>query len=168
MTTPPKPFLAADYELQGGLTLGLMTPDEAKAAGAISASIEPWRGYALPQADVTAFLATTDADAPRFAVRSNGSFAGALVVRRNWFCGPYVQMLMIVPHCQGRGFGSALLRWVETEARLGSSRNLWIAVTSTNAVARKLYERTGFTLAAELDGLVADGKTELLLRKRLT
>lgn len=168
MTGGPAPFLAARNDLPGALTLTTMTADEARTAGAICAAIDPWLGYPFPEAQLQAFFANTEPDAPRFTLRMKEDFAGALVVRRNWLRGPYVHMLMIAPTHQGRGLGTTLLHWVEAQARSGGDRNLWIAVTSTNVAARRCYERFGFTLSAELDALVRDDKTELLLRKRLT
>ncbi len=167
LSEAPKPFLAERYDLAGGLSLSLMTPDEAETAGAICAGMDPWLSYPFSAAELAAFFARTEPDAPRFTLGTTGDFAGALTVRRNWLRGPYVHMLMIAPRYQGRGLGTALLGWVEAQARLGGDRNLWIAVTSTNSSGRKLYERFGFTVTAELDGLVRDGKTELLMRKRL-
>ena len=163
----PKPFLAERYDLPGGVSLGLMTPEEAETAGTICAGIEPWASYPFPADLLVAFFAKTEAAAPRFTLRSGGQFAGALALRLNWMRGPYVHMLMIAPAFQGRGLGTAVLQWVEQQARLGGERNMWILVTSTNTAARKLYERFGFSFTAELDGLVTDAKSEILLRRRL-
>ena len=72
-----------------------------------------------------------------------------------------------MPAWQGRGLGSALLLWLEREARAAGERNIWVAVSEINAAAIRLYERHGFKQAAKLDDLVYDGRAEILMRKRL-
>ena len=170
----PRPFGAALYDLGCGLRLSTMTADEGRAMGAACAAMEPWHSYPFSADQLSAFFVASEAEAPRYTVRMVASeptasepIVGTLVVRRNWFRGPYVHMLALLPPWQGRGLGSALLAWVEAQARAGGERNLWIAVTDSNLGARRLYERHGFAAVATLDDLVADHRTELLLRKRL-
>ncbi len=168
------PFAAERYDLGDGLGVARMTGDEGRAMGAACAAMEPWLSYPFSDAQLSAFFTTCEPDAPRFAVRSaspaalaGAVLAGALVVRRNWFRGPYIHMLVVLPPWQGRGLGARLLGWAEAEARAGGDRNLWIAVTETNLGARRLYERFGFAAVATLDGLVTDHRSEVLMRKRL-
>lgn len=170
MTTSPAglPFMASRYELRDGLALTPMTQSEAGAAGELCGAIEPWLSYPFSAAELTRFFAAIEPHAPRFTLSNSGVFAGALVVRRDWFRGPYVHMLVVAPPFQGQGFGAAMLEFVEREARRNNDRNMWIAVTDSNTGAAALYRRFGFTEIARLDGLVRDGKTEILMRKRLT
>jgi len=56
---------------------------------------------------------------------------------------------------------------MEREARAAGERNLWVAVSEINTDAQRLYERHGFIQAARLDDLACDGRTEILMRKRL-
>lgn len=161
------PFRATTYALSGGLTLTVMTPEEAAAFGDICAAIDPWLSYPFTSDQLTAFFTVEDPTAPRFTARLSGELAGALAIRRDWLRGPYIHMLAVAPKFQGGGAGSALLSWVEAQSRAAGDRNLWIAVTDTNTGAQRLYARHGFVETARLDGLVLDGRTEFLMRKRL-
>ncbi len=163
----PAPFAAETYAIAAGVTLARMTHEEALAAGALCARIEPWLSYPFTEAELTAFFVEHEPQAPRFALRIGDRFAGALVVRLNWMRGPYVHMLVVAPEHQGKGLGRAVLGCVEGEALRTAARNLWIAATDTNTGARRLYQRFGFTEVASLDGLVRDGRTEILMRKKL-
>ncbi len=53
------------------------------------------------------------------------------------------------------------------QARAAGDRNLWVCASDFNAAGIMFYERHGFSRVADLDGLVRDGRTEVLLRKRL-
>lgn len=160
-------FAKERYDIDDGLALSLMTTQQAKEAGLMCAAMEPWLSYPFEASELTRFFAAQRPHAPRFAVTLADTFAGALVVQRDWLRGPYVHMLAISVQFQKRGLGSALLRFVENEARSTGDRNIFIAVTETNVRAAALYRHFGFAEVARLDGLVREGKTEILMRKRL-
>jgi ribosomal protein S18 acetylase RimI-like enzyme len=104
---------------------------------------------------------------PRKDLRREGEIAGGIGLRLNWLRGPYIQFLAVLPRFQCQGLGSAVIAWVEAQARTGDERNLWIAASEINTHARQLYERLGFREIAKLDDLVCDARAELLYRKRL-
>jgi ribosomal protein S18 acetylase RimI-like enzyme len=161
------PFRAEAYDL-GVVQLTLVSPDDAVALGTMVARMEPWRSYpGITPDTLTAFLAEVEPGAPRFAIRHDGEIGGTITIRTNWFRGPYIHLLALTPALQGRGIGSALIAFVVAQARASNQRNLWVAATETNTGAVRFYERHGFVRTAAIDGLVADGITELLLRKRL-
>ena len=64
--------------------------------------------------------------------------------------------MYVRPRARGRGVGDALvatvLDWAST--RNAATVHLW--VTETNAAARALYERCGFTLTGERQQLPSD------------
>ena len=165
------PFTAVCYEI--GVSRGAplvaepMTEDEAGPLAQAVAKLEPWRTYAYPANKLAAFLARPEPGAPRFILRQDGEIAGGIGLRLNWMRGPYIQFLAILPLFQCQGLGSAVIAWVEAQARLGGERNLWIAVSEINEHARRLYERLGFREIAKLDDLVCDGRAEILYRKRV-
>ena len=72
-----------------------------------------------------------------------------------------------MPRFQRRGLGRTVLDWIEGEVRAIKERNLWVAASEINSDALRFYERHGFAQTARLDDLVYDGRTEILLRKRL-
>lgn len=92
---------------------------------------------------------------------------GALGLRLDWLRGPYVQFLAVLPANQTRGIGALILAWVERQALARAERNLWVAASDFNTGALRFYERHGFSRVADLDGLVREGRKEILLRKRI-
>jgi GNAT superfamily N-acetyltransferase len=160
-------FDSPAYDLAPDVRLAPATGADAVTLGAAIAAMEPWASYPIAAETLTAFLAEVEPGAPRLAVHAGGVLAGVIAVRTNWLRGPYVQLLALLPAAHGRGLGTRLLAFVEAEARTAGERNLWIAATATNAGALRLYARCGFVATATLPGLVRDGHSEILLRKRL-
>lgn len=59
----------------------------------------------------------------------------------------FIHEIQLLPECQGRGIGTALLEAIVEQAR---ARNIpaELAVVEANERARRLYERLGFTVVA--------------------
>jgi len=171
--TAAAPFTAGRYELAAAsasapsLVAEPLPPEAAEQLGTAFAAIDPWARYPYPAAALAGYFAAQEPGAPRFALRCGGELAGCVGVRLNWLRGPYLQFLGILPDFQRRGLGALALAWVEAEARRGAERNLWVAATDFNEGALRFYERHGFMRVAPLPDLVRDGRTEILLRKRL-
>jgi diamine N-acetyltransferase len=149
------------------ISLSPISSDEAQTLGEAFAAIDPWARYPYPASALQTYFAAHEPGAPRYAIRCGESIAGAVGLRFNWLRGPYVQFLGLLPSQQSRGTGTRVLQWLETDARKHSARNLWVAASDFNTDAVKFYERSGFQRVAALDDLVRDGRTELLLRKKL-
>ncbi len=147
--------------------LAPMTPDAAESLGAAFSQIDPWVRYPLSDAGLGAHLGALEASAPRYVLRLGETPCGAVCLRLNWFSGPYVQFLGIVPEYQGRSLGSCVLTWLEAAASAQGVRNLWVAASDFNTGAIRLYERHGFVRVALVDNLVCDGRDEVLMRKKL-
>lgn len=131
-------------------------------------TMEPWRRYDSYTAEgLAGYLGNVEPHAPRFLIRENDDVVGAFGVRRGWLRGPYLQFLAVLPEGQRRGIGSAVLDWLEAEARASGERNLLVLTSAFNVPALAFYERHGFTRVGPLPDLVADGITEILLHKRL-
>jgi len=169
----PAPFASERYELAvpGGcaeaLVVASLPEREANRLGEAFAAIDPWAAYAYPATSLAAFFASQEPGAPRFLFTLGSEIAGAVGLRLGWLRGPYIQFLGLLPKFQRRGLGSMVLAWVEHEARSAGNRNLWVAASQINGDALRFYERHGFAQVAKLDDLVYDGRTEILLRKRL-
>jgi ribosomal protein S18 acetylase RimI-like enzyme len=132
------------------------------------ASIDPWARYAYTPAALASFLAAEEADAPRYAIAVDRAIAGAVSIRKNWLRGPYLQFLGILPPFQNQGIGHSVLNWFENQACAANAQNLWVAASEFNTRALSFYEKHGYGRVAILADLVAEGSSEILLRKRLS
>jgi diamine N-acetyltransferase len=150
-----------------GITLEPISGDAAAALATAFADIDPWRRYPYPAGQIETYLTTLEAGAPRFVIRLGTDIAGAVGIREMWLRGPYLQFLGVLPLYQRHGLGRVILAWFESTARRDDSRNLWVATSDFNTEAIRFYERFGFKRVVQLDDLVRDGKTEILLRKKL-
>ena len=149
------------------LTACPLDPAQAEALGAIFAAMDPWASYPYRAAGIARYLAGGTADAPVFAIMTDGHVAGVIGLRADWLLGPYIQFLAVKTEYHGEGIGGRAMEWVEGEARRVSARNLWVAASDFNAGALRFYQRHGFCRVADLPTLVRDDRTEVLLRKRL-
>lgn len=163
-------FAAENYELAvagARLSLGPLPPSDAAALGQAFAAMDPWASYAYPADAIASYLAGTEIDGLRFLLRVDGEVAGALGLQTVWLRGPYIRFLAILPTFQGRGLGTAILMWIEDEARKAEQRNLWVVASQINTGAIRFYEHHGFKQAAQFDGLAYDDRIEILMRKQL-
>ncbi|MBS0233605.1 MAG: GNAT family N-acetyltransferase [Proteobacteria bacterium] len=151
----------------GTVSFRPMTAESAEHLGEALAVIDPWAHYDYTPEMLSEFLSAKEEDAPRFEIVSDEALAGAISVRRTWLRGPYLQFLAILPAFQKCGIGGAALSWFEARARHDKARNIWVVASDFNRDALAFYERFGFVQVANLDGLVAEGVGEILLRKRL-
>ena len=160
-----RPYAAAGYKL-GCATLRAITGADADVLGPALAAIDPWRKANYPATALTGYLTRLDPAASRFAIEADGALAGVVAVREPWLRGPYLELLGLLPHAQGRGIGAAVLDWFEAEAPAGAS-SLWVLCSDFNTGALAFYERHGFHKVTPLEGLVGADLTEILMRKRL-
>jgi diamine N-acetyltransferase len=156
---------AAAYDL-GPVTLRAVTAADAALLGPGLAAIDPWRRANYPHAALTGYLTRLDPAANRFAIDADGALAGVISVREPWLRGPYLELLGLLPPAQGRGIGAAVMGWFEEQAP-GSASSLWVLCSDFNAGALAFYERHGFRRVTALEGLVGEGFTEILLRRKL-
>lgn len=72
-----------------------------------------------------------------------------------------LRMLVVAPHAQGRGVGTALLQACIDQARLDGKRQVTLHTTTFMPTAQRIYERAGFRRAPATD-LVVEGDLCLL------
>ncbi|WP_326642563.1 GNAT family N-acetyltransferase [Streptosporangium sp. NBC_01755] len=74
-----------------------------------------------------------------------GKAVGRGVVQGEWFG---IYSMAVVPHARRRGHGRKVLCALLTHAREQGTPRAYLVVVESNTVARTLYERHGFTVAA--------------------
>lgn len=168
MTRPP--FAAVEHSLGGRLTLGPLCEADASSIAAMLAAQEPWRSLGYREGGLARYLLRDDPGLHRFAVHTGEpparqTPAGVVCIRHPWLRGPYIELIGFAPGARGQGAGGAILAWIE--AQTPDAANLWAFVSEGNAAARRFYAATGFAEVAPVADLVAPGRCEILLRKRL-
>ena len=144
-----------------------LTTDQTPLLGQEMAQIDPWLRLGFPAEVLTSYLNRPDPSLQRTVLMVQGQMVGALAIRSPWLRGPYLELLVIFPEHQGKGYGAKALNWAFQRAETGNSHNFWACVSAFNQAARDFYTRMGFTETTELTDLVAHGESEILLRKIL-
>jgi len=90
--------------------------------------------------------------------------AGFVIIQTCGTFSGYIQTICVDNVHRGKGLGRKLLQFCEDRI-LKFSPNVFICVSSFNKGALKLYLDFGFKLIGEMENLVRDGYSELLLRK---
>jgi ribosomal protein S18 acetylase RimI-like enzyme len=77
--------------------------------------------------------------------------------------------IAVDPSAQGKGYGQALTRHAEDEARARGGRMMLIETASQDAYAAtvRFYERAGYTLVSRIPGFYKPGDDKLTFAKEL-
>ena len=157
-------FLASTIDLSR-VRLVRLDPASCVSLAQEIVAIPPWSLMRYPADAMARFLASSANGAYRYLVEGDGEPAGAVSVRHPWLKGPYLELLALLPPWQSQGIGAEILAWFEQEGLSADARNLWVCASSFNERALRFYQRQGFRQAASLPDLLADGYSEILLRK---
>ncbi|MGD9784531.1 MAG: GNAT family N-acetyltransferase [Hyphomicrobiaceae bacterium] len=139
----------------------------AQALGETLAAIDPWARYRFTPDRLAHAVGRNAPGAVRLLLRADEALAGVAVLKPGWMFGTYLNLLAVLPTHQGRGIGHAFLDWLEAEGRARGERNQFVVSSAFNERALALYESHGFCRIADMPGLISDGETEVLLRRRL-
>jgi GNAT superfamily N-acetyltransferase len=155
------PFAAVPHDL-GTCRLEPLTPAIAATVAARLPEMDPWRRLGYHAAALARYLTQESPSLTRWALCDGDAPAGVVAVRFPWLRGPYLELLAVFPEAQGRGFGAAVLGWLQSVA--AHEGNLWVMVSAFNEDARHFYRRHGFAEIGVVPDLVRAGHDELLLR----
>lgn len=81
----------------------------------------------------------------------DGAVVGSVAVRPKEGRTCELKRLYLAPSARGRGLGQVLYVHAETFARAAGYDRIWLDSSRRFVAARKLYERNGFVLVAELE-----------------
>jgi ribosomal-protein-alanine N-acetyltransferase len=99
-----------------------------------------------------------------------GEHSGAIVGYAGLDCGGEVADVMTVavsPSAQGQGLGSALMRWLVSQARRAGAEHLMLEVRADNAVAQRLYSAAGFSQLSVRRKYYQPGDVDALIMRML-
>jgi ribosomal protein S18 acetylase RimI-like enzyme len=140
----------------------MSSESEAKAAARMMAATEPWTslgfGYeaCLPR--------TSDPEKEHLGAFFDGELVGFLILdMRGPFAG-YIQTVCVDAPRRSHGLGTALISVAEKRVARDSP-NVFLCVSTTNDRARRLYEELGYVRIGEIPDYLAQGHTEILMRK---
>ena len=142
----------------------LASRDEIERCARLMASSEPWMTLGR---DVEASRRVLSNPAlERYVVRSDGAFAGFLVLDLQGSFVGYLKTVCVAPEFRNRGIGTTLVHFAEDRI-FRDHPNVFMLVSSFNRNARRLYERLGYEVVGELKDFVVKGHSEILLRKTI-
>jgi [ribosomal protein S18]-alanine N-acetyltransferase len=140
----------------------ISSPDEEQACARMMAGTEPW--ISLGFGYEACLLRTSDPEKERLGAFIDGQLAGFLILdMRGPFAG-YIQTVCVDEPRRSHGIGTALISVAEKRAHRDSP-NVFLCVSTTNERARKLYETLGYERIGEIPNYLAQGHTEVLMRK---
>ena len=156
------PFFAVRIDLQGARLVALAPALAARLAEAIVA-IPPWSAMDYPADAMARFLAASGDGASRYLIEVDGVEAGAVSVRHPWLKGPYLELLALLPPFQRHGIGAGMFPGSSRRGERSARAISGFAPQLQRARLALLIRSHGFSQAAALPGLVADGYEEILL-----
>lgn len=147
------------------LEIGEAMGDDRLWCARLMASSDPWitlgRGYDVCRA------ASVDPAYLVLMARRGGEPCGFVRVHPRGVAGcAYIASIAVAEAERGGGVGAALLDAAEVRFA-GSSRYLFLCVSSFNTRAQAFYARHGYARMGEFPDYVIDGASEVLLGKRL-
>lgn len=130
----------------------------------LMASTEPWITLGRDPSVCEAALRRPASEL--FIARHEEQKLGFILLTANGVAGsPYVAAIAVDEGARGRGLGTKLLMFAEQ--RYPEARNIFLCVSDFNERARMLYERCGYRQVGLLENYAMEGRSELLMRKRL-
>jgi len=140
----------------------MSSESEAKAAARMMAATEPW--ISLGFGYEACLRRTSDPEKEHLGAFFDGELVGFLILdMRGPFAG-YIQTVCVDAPRRSHGLGTALISVAEKRVRRDSP-NVFLCVSTTNDRARRLYEQLGYVRIGEIPDYLAQGHTEILMRK---
>jgi ribosomal protein S18 acetylase RimI-like enzyme len=140
------------------------TPAEREWAAHLIVSMEPWKTFRLRPAAARA-AQSRPGNELFIAHHTRGPVGFILLNAHGLASAPYIKSIAVAPQQQRKGIGTKLLQFAERKFR--KRRFVYLCVSEFNGEARRLYERLGYAVVAELKDHAMEGHSELLMRKRL-
>ena len=135
---------------------------EAEYWGQLIAKQFPWNSLGYDKDVLARFLARYAESA--VVLECGGEPISISVVKPDWFFGDLISLFIVMPPFQGKGFGRAMLEYVERR-NFSKHRNMWITTTNINKNAIKFYKKHGYKEIGYIPDLLVKGSVEILVRK---
>jgi [ribosomal protein S18]-alanine N-acetyltransferase len=141
------------------------TADEKQWAAALLSSSEPWITLGITYEKC--LKTCHDPEFSLFIAHIEQTPCGVMILDPRGLAGsPYIKSVAVSGEYRNRKIGAALLAYTEELCRR-QSRFLFLCVSSFNTQAQKFYEYHGFVRVGELKDYIVEGKSEIIMYKRL-
>jgi [ribosomal protein S18]-alanine N-acetyltransferase len=133
-------------------------------AAKVMASHDPWlklgRTYEKCLATINNPLAES------YIMKCDDKVIGVATIQLKGALVGYIQTLILIPEFQGHTLGSQMITFLEKRIH-EVSPNVFLCVSDFNMDALRLYKKMGFEVIGEIKNYIAEGHSELLLRKTI-
>jgi ribosomal-protein-alanine N-acetyltransferase len=140
-------------------------PEDREWSANLLYTSEPWLtlGITLENCRRTC----NDPDYQVFIAHYNSKPGGVIVIDPRGVAGsPYIKSIAVSENYRSSGIGAALMEFAENLFR-NRARHMFLCVSSFNHRARHFYQRLGYSVIGELENYIVEGKSEILMYKRL-
>jgi [ribosomal protein S18]-alanine N-acetyltransferase len=135
-----------------------------QAAAQLMANNDPWltlgRTYEKCLAVIRNPLAET------YVAKVDDVVMGLAVIQLKGALVGYIQTLLIAEEYRGHTLGNQLITFLENRI-YEVSPNVFMCVSDFNTDAQRLYKRMGYEVVGEIKNYIAEGYSEILLRKTI-
>jgi [ribosomal protein S18]-alanine N-acetyltransferase len=135
-----------------------------QAAARLMASNEPWvtlgRTYEKCLATIRNPLAES------YVAKVDDEVMGLAIIQLKGALVGYIQTLLIAEQYRGHTLGNQLITFLENRI-YEVSPNVFMCVSDFNTDAQRLYKKMGYEVIGEIKNYIADGHSEILLRKTI-
>lgn len=123
------------------------------------------RSFTIPWSDTTFRGLLRRQSATLLVAERAGEVVGYAAL---WFAADEAELgdLAVLPEARGRGLGRRLLDAALAEAMRRGAKKVYLEVRESNAAARRLYERAGFTTAAVRSDYYTEPREDAILMTR--
>jgi ribosomal protein S18 acetylase RimI-like enzyme len=140
----------------------LKTERERKLCAEIMLNSEPWSTLGFNYERLLDNL--KDKMSEVYVMYHKTELIGLAIIQLRGPLSGYIKSIAIAPGWQNNNLGKTLMDYVE-QIILKSCPNVFLCVSSFNSNARKFYLNIGYECIGELKNYVANGYSELLMRK---
>jgi [ribosomal protein S18]-alanine N-acetyltransferase len=146
-------------------TCQLMT-DEAdiQAAAQLMANNDPWRTLGRTYEKCLAVIRNPLAEV--YVTKVDDVIMGLAVIQLKGALVGYIQTLLIAEEYRGHTLGNQLITFLENRIH-EVSPNVFMCVSDFNTDAQRLYKKMGYEVIGEIKNYIAEGYSEILLRKTI-
>jgi [ribosomal protein S18]-alanine N-acetyltransferase len=146
-------------------TFQLMTEEaDIQAAAKLMASNDPWVTLGRTYEKCLSVIRNPLAEV--YVAKVDDVVMGLAVIQLKGALVGYIQTLLIVEQYRGHTLGNQMITFLENRI-YEVSPNVFMCVSDFNTDAQRLYKRMGYEVIGEIKNYIADGYSEILLRKTI-